>query len=602
MSANDVLSLNLIYEDWCRARLVNGKAPRGLNPFEYFCAEQFLKRFSLNDEELMRGMVGEKDDGGIDTFHFFINRVLADDSTDVDRRSENDVDIIIMQIRETKGFSPTALEKMERFTDDLLDLQRKPGDYRYKYHARLQDLMQTFKKKMIAMAQANMRFEYYFVTRCDEPPNENCERAVKAIPKTIRSHFNKAEMQPFNFAGAERLYDQTKVRPASRKFLTFEKSFDTREGWVGLVPLGKFYDFLKDTATDQLNETIFDDNVRGYYLNTPINRAITTTLTHPQNEPEFWLLNNGITILTPSAALKSGQLEIKDPQIVNGLQTSRRIFEYFKKGEPVPSGDNRRILIRVIQNEDPEIRDEIIRATNNQNKMPAEALISTSRLHKQLDIFFAKNGLYYDRRKGYYKDQGKEISQIVSILTVVQAVVAILLKKPNDARGRPRDYVTKEEKRWSVFGHDDYGQTQQSDLFGQDQPFDLAVYLQCVRILMRTDQFLENRRLRLDNIQQRNLRFYLARHVACALTKNAYCPPTDFLKPSANISNISNTELMKCFKTVRDIYEHNGNDDDAAKGKHMVSELEAFLISKYSRPKQSKAKAEKKQRDSGDKN
>jgi hypothetical protein len=584
MPPNEVVSLNRLYVDWCRTRLINGKAPGGIQPFEYFCAEQFLKSYSLNDDELRRGMIGDGDDGGIDSCHCFIERVLIDDNTKVDRRGDYVVDLVLMQMRENKGFSPTALEKMDRFTDDLLDLERGPDDYRYDYHSRLQDLMRIFKQKMLGMTNYKLRITYYFVTRRDEPPNRNCIRAAKNIAATIRRHLpDNAEMQPFNFAGAASLYRQSKLRPPSEKKLEFEKSFDTREGWIGLVSLRKFYEFLKDDELpNQLNETIFDDNVRGYFLNTPINRAITTTLTHPNEQPEFWLLNNGITILTPSAQLKSGRLEIKDPQIVNGLQTSRRIFDYYKQGGGLSDTDPRRIIVRVITNEDPEIRDEIIRATNNQNKMPPEALISTSILHKQLDGYFAERDLYYDRRKGHYKDQGKEIGKIISILTVIQAVVAIILRKPNDARGRPRDYVTKDTKRWSVFGPDDYRQPAQESLIKQDAPYDLEVYVQCVRILRRVDEFLENPGLRLDNTQTRNIRFYLVRYAASALTNNAHCPPGEI--KTANVALLTDDTLKQYLGVVEPIYRKHGNNDDAAKGKHFIAELDSMLLAQFPAP------------------
>jgi hypothetical protein len=356
------------------------------------------------------------------------------------------------------------------------------------------------------------------------------------------------------------------------------KSFDTPEGWVGIVPLRAYYEFLKDeTSPDRLNETIFDDNVRGYYLNTPVNRAITTTLTKPDEEPEFWLLNNGITILTPKIGLRSGSLELQDPQIVNGLQTSRRIFEYFRQGS-VPADDKRRIVVRIIENEDEEFRDQIIRATNNQNKMAAEALISTSRLHKQLDAYFAKNGLFYDRRKGHYKDQGKEISKVVSIITLVQAVLAIILRKPNDARGRPRDYITKDAKRYQVFGYDDYDKKLSPGL--RIKPYDLPTYLRCVRILRRVDDFIEG--LDLDSVEQRNIRFYLVRYAACYLTCSAYCFPRELAKSAKK--KISDEELMSGLKLIRRIYKKCGEDDDAAKGNKMIADLDKILIRKFSPP------------------
>ena len=578
MAENDVLSLNLFYDEWCKNRLRDGKAPRDIQPFEYFIGEQFLKRHSLNDDELLSGLVGTHDDGGIDAFYFFINKVVADDTTVVDRRSVNDIDVILMQIRESSGFSPTSLEKMDRFTDDLLDLSRESKNYRYNYHSRLQGLMSVFKSKMSAMSQRSMRIEHYFVTRCDEAPNDNCERAAKTIRDTVLRHFPEAEVPPFNFAGPQRIYDETAIRKPTKKIITLPHSIQTPEGWVGIVPLRNYYEFLTDEKSpDSLNETIFDDNVRGYYQNTPVNRAITTTLENPENQPEFWLLNNGITVLTPKIGLKSGSLELQDPQIVNGLQTSRRIFEYFKNGNHVPN-DQRRIVIRIIENDNEEVRDQVIRATNNQNKMAAEALISTSRLHKQLDQYFADNHLFYDRRKGHYKDQGEDASKIISIITLIQAVVTIILKKPHDARGRPRDYVTDDAKRSQVFGPDDYDKSAKG-LF-RKKPLDLQVYLRCVQILRRVDAFIAN--LKLEAIEQRNVRFYLIRYAACSLTGNAYSPP-GFMKDKY-VDDLSDEELSKGLDIVRTVYMRHGGDDDAAKGKLMNADFDRVLITKFSPP------------------
>ncbi|MCU1268978.1 MAG: hypothetical protein JWN74_272 [Acidobacteriaceae bacterium] len=562
MGQNEVLALNDFYEDWRQNRFA--ETTLKANPFEFFCAEQFLKEYSLNDDEIVRGLVGSGDDGGIDAFYFFINKVLADDSSHVDRRSENDVDVVIMQIKETAGFSPTAIDKIGRFTDDLFDLKRTRSEYRYNYGDKLADLMSTFKAKMKGMAHANLSVDYYYVTRCDEEPDENAKRSAQELPKIAATHFRNAIVKPFNFAGALPLYEQTLVRRPSKKTLHFEKSIDTQEGWIGLVTLRTFYEFLRDDKhPEKLNESIFDDNVRGYFQNTAINTAITATLT-TEHEPEFWILNNGITILTPKAYL-SGDLEIRDPQIVNGLQTSRRIFDYFTSAIVKPEIDARRILVRVIQNQEPEVRDEIIRATNNQNRMPPEALISTSRLHKQIDAFFEKNGLFYDRRKGHYRDQGKPISKIVSILYLVQAVVAIMLRKPTDARGRPRDYVVKDSRRWSVFGVDDYRQVVQSELFNKYRPFDLEVYLRCVKILRRVDAFLDP--LDQDNVLRRNVRFYLARYVSCAVTKNAYCPPGHLV--AADVDGITDAQLYEGLEEITTIYVSQGANDEAAKNTDM---------------------------------
>lgn len=589
MSNNDVLALNLYYKEWCETRLAGLR--QDIDPFEYFCADQFLKPFFASDEDIHYGLVGDSNDGGVDGFYFFIGNILADDTTVVNRRSSYQIDLVIMQIKESKGFSPSNIRKLAVFTDDLLDIQRTPDHYRTKYHKRLLTLMRIFKEKYGAMFMPSVTLHYYFITKCDYEPDQDAKNAGEDVIRKAKEHFSKADIKPFHFINAQKLYDQLEVRKPEKKELSWEKSFESKEGWVGLVTLQSYYEFLKDEK-GSLSEQIFDENVRGYQMNTAVNQEVTKTLT-TSDKPEFWMLNNGITILTPEANSRTGVFEIKDPQIVNGLQTSRRIFDYFQSGMKIPGNDYRRILVRVIQNTDEDIRDEIIRATNNQNPMPAEALVSTYRIHKQIDLLFQANGLYYDYRKGHYKDQGKPISQIVSILSLVQAVIAIIIRKPDDARARPRDYIKDESKRRSIFGSDDYDFKAHGELLGVARPHDLNVYLQCVKIVRRVDDFIRKPALRLDNVQQRNVRFYLARYLACALTKSAYSPPGDLLKPQSNIDTFPDNSILHCFRDVYSIYRENGEDDQAAKGKKMPSDLTALLVEKYSLPKRRRANKSK---------
>ena len=92
----------------------------------------------------------------------------------------------------------------------------------------------------------------------------------------------------------------------------------------------------------------------------------------------FWLLNNGITIIAENTQ-SVGHLRVtcEDPQIVNGLQSSRAIFEHFSDSMESPSDDDRSILVRLIETNEEKVRDRVIRATNSQNKMEAASLRST---------------------------------------------------------------------------------------------------------------------------------------------------------------------------------------------------------------------------------
>jgi hypothetical protein len=139
----------------------------------------------------------------------------------------------------------------------------------------------------------------------------------------ISQHFNHAHCV-FRFVNAPQLWTQVQVRPRKNKALQWAaQPLETPEGIVGLVKLNDYYDFLKNEHND-LEEKIFESNVRGFWQNTYVNAGIKKTLENP-GAADFWLLNNGITILAGKSSPGGfNRLIIDDPQIVNGLQTLAR--------------------------------------------------------------------------------------------------------------------------------------------------------------------------------------------------------------------------------------------------------------------------------------
>jgi hypothetical protein len=97
-----------------------------------------------------------------------------------------------------------------------------------------------------------------------------------------------------------------------------------------LVKLPDFRDFLED-EDGTLAERIFESNVRGFVLDSGVNDDIANSLRNPTDEPNFWLINNGVTIIAAKTGPAHLMLTVEDPQIVNGLQTSRVIFDTISK-------------------------------------------------------------------------------------------------------------------------------------------------------------------------------------------------------------------------------------------------------------------------------
>lgn len=99
---------------------------------------------------------------------------------------------------------------------------------------------------------------------------------------------------------------------------------------VGSISLLALYEFLKQYRDQTADlDRIYEKNVRRFLgVRGKINKAINTTL---QNTPErFGLYNNGVTIVVEDfAALDDDQIQLVEPYIVNGCQTTRSIWEVF---------------------------------------------------------------------------------------------------------------------------------------------------------------------------------------------------------------------------------------------------------------------------------
>src|SRR5690606_15589309 len=113
--------------------------------------------------------------------------------------------------------------------------------------------------------------------------------------------------------------------------------------------------------------------------------------------------------------------------------------------------EKRDILIRVIVPENEETRDRIIRATNSQTSIPKASLRATDHVHRQIELFLLDKGLYYDRRKNYYRNEGKKPHDIVSIPFLAQCLMSVLMQKPDFARARPSTLLNEDDSYQKVF-------------------------------------------------------------------------------------------------------------------------------------------------------
>jgi AIPR protein len=593
MAEHQVVALNANFNDWTRDRAVG---LQGIQPFLYYSVEQITKQYNLLDDDVQYGITDDPNDGGIDAFYCLAGKKNTLIRDDIDRKivGVDSIRIMVFQVKSSlseTGFKPGDIDLFTHFADALLTLT--DIDLTGQYTPRILTRIQTFKDKLLEAAGdfPSLRLEFYYVTRGDEEELNLATIAARdRLQAVIEKHRGTSAKEDFEFFPVDTgklLAYVRKRRQRTRLLKWSQASLPVEDGYVGLMRLTDYFEFLKDEK-GELDELIFESNVRGSQGNTSVNKKIRATLdatpdskpdtaNDEQSLPDFWRLNNGITITCSAIKpVDAFNLEVQDAQVVNGLQTSREVFAHFSDPKFV-SNDSRRIMIKLLPVTDDAIRDTIIRATNNQNPLRASALRATDERQRDIEDLFKEYGLFYDRRPGFYKEQRKPIRSIVTLNDIVQAMLALVLHRPDDARGRPGDYV-KEGKQ---------GDAKYRLIFGTARSrYPLGLYVKTVRIIRTTEDFLAGQD-HLSSGDKHNLLYYVAFYAVCELARNATPSADEVLAISSEM--ITKAHLERSLEAVDEVYFNlsaaEDNPDVVAKGTELLETLNAKLLDVHgSRP------------------
>ncbi len=158
-----------------------------------------------------------------------------------------------------------------------------------------------------------------------------------------------------------------------------------------------WFDDEKSTVDNFLQK-----NVRGFVGNTIINRELEESYT---SEPDlFWYKHNGIIIFVDDFFIDemANKVYLRNPQIVNGGQTVKKLYSVFKKEEN--HNRNAKVLIRIYRlsyenSETYKKSIDIISALNSQNKIFKSDLRSNDPTQVILENYFSKLGYDYERKR-----------------------------------------------------------------------------------------------------------------------------------------------------------------------------------------------------------
>jgi hypothetical protein len=416
MARNDIVLLDSLLE---KARPRLGTKHELPEIFELFSFEQILKEYDLSYEELERGWVDGGDDGGIDGFFFQVDGNMQID-TNIDRvvKRNPKLDLVIISAKHGDSFKQLPINSLISSLQELLDLRMTEGKLKSAFNERILELRRIFRKTYIALADRRPEISVSVYYCCRGERSKIADNVIKRgqlLEKVLSELFGEASTK-VEFVGAGELLSMARKQRIYTLRLRFIENFISRErtNYVVLCPLASYFEFITD-EDGNLRRYLFESNVRDYLGEVRINRDIEETLkaTKESNKEDFWWLNNGITLLATHATVAGKELSLENVQIVNGLQTTETIFNHFKTEKDC--NDKRAVLVKIILTEDEVIRDKIIKATNYQNMVNLASLRGTDKIQRDIEHFLCDYGWFYDRRKNFYKNQGKPVDRIISM-------------------------------------------------------------------------------------------------------------------------------------------------------------------------------------------
>lgn len=501
----------IVEDNFKQFKLANYPTLSDDDAFERFVMSILLKRYEITPADIERGLVSGTDDGGIDGFYLVLNgrELVETDSIRVSRRKNRirglapglTLDVVIVQSKKERRWDSNVFLKIESSLKFIMDSKQSvPALQEFPFNADVIEKIITLRKlrSNVSTLLPIVTFYVYYASLADQ---DNIQPQMltksKQVRTWLRENLPTDSQTVVEYVGDAELVTRLRASTDFQSKLVLKKP-PIRDGnsLVGLVLIKNYLKFLRhDSRSKAVREEMFAVNVRDYAgSNIRVNDAIVKTLSF-DSESLFWWLNNGITIIS-DAAKDPLELEwvLTNPLIVNGLQTSHVLHEQDLAGSITRKRLNQAVLVRVITESDPRIRESIIAGTNNQTAITSLQLHANEEKQVRIEEYLKASGWYYERRRHQYRGQAIPAGRIRNATQVGQAVIAYKMLQPDTARARPTTLLGN-KAGWN-------------DVFDPGNPEEL--YLKALTVLEKVDEYLRTPAAKKVADDSTNARFYLS--------------------------------------------------------------------------------------------
>lgn len=426
--------------------------------FEYFCALQLTKQSETTFSEIEDAITDGGNDGGIDCFLILVNDqciTTKEDLQEIKITSSSSMRVLVVQSKTTPSFKEATLNTWITSWPLICDLSKDTPTLLKIFNSSLVEKIELFRAIWIEAIKkhALLSVDFRYCTRAETSEvnsvikakidqfNAVAEGTLKGCPISVELMSSAELMQLYQLQPIQSLELLFEMDPASIS-LTKEKY-----GYVGVVRLKNYLDFISDSSTGKVRESIFEANIRHFLGEVDVNKKISETI-NADKENDFWWFNNGITIIAEKVSQLPKALHLENVKVINGLQTSFTIYE---NRNSISESDPRTVLVKVVKSTDKAVVDKIINASNFQNPVQPVLLRATDAIQRDIEDFCLTKNYFYDRRKGFYKNQGKPANRVFTIQDMAQAIRSILFFDPATARRNPTTIIKSDASYQTIF-------------------------------------------------------------------------------------------------------------------------------------------------------
>lgn len=397
---------------------------------------------------------------GIDGISIIVNNRIIKDESDLEKIGEKEKLIVRLCFIQATTLSSFSLQKFQSFTDEVINFLN--GENNIEPFSDILKKIFDEEGRFYEQISETPSIDLFFCSGKTNHQIQNSE--LETEKKKILSRndfdfqFNLNDIHILQTDDLKGYYEKIdkflEVLVEFNSEITLAEKTDIPVSFVSVLSFSELKKVIvSDEGNGFLREKLFVENVRSKIENSTVNDEILATLNDDSKRPYFLYMNNGITILCERVKrheVSRNKFYIKHPRIINGCQTSHILYDYYlSKPE---EADKVEVMAKIISTTNPDLKKDIIYATNNQNSIDKD-LETLNVFHSKLEEYFIGRdtlGIYFERLRGQYSEVTPQYKVLTKEL-IAKAYISILLKEPHLMKSNAISKIEKYREADKIF-------------------------------------------------------------------------------------------------------------------------------------------------------